>query len=103
METKLEKSCWDSNPWPLFPSYGVLFRVNSIDQHFQTRKDVSKLQVVDENDNDSVEGIMFTKDKAVIMTGTFTSTYEPGKLNRMGLWYKPWFYKVMSLSPWSIA
>ena len=80
-----------------------MFRVNSIDQHFQTRKDVSKLQVVDENDNDSVEGIMFTKDKAVIMTGTFTNTYEPGKLNRMGLWYKPWFYKVMSLYPWSIA
>ena len=52
---------------------------------------------------DSVEGIMFTKDKAVIMTGTFTNTYEPGKLNRMGLWYKPWFYKVMSLYPWSIA
>ena len=50
--------------------------------------------MVDENDNDSVEGIMFTKDKAVIMTGTFTNTYEPGKLNRMGLWYKPWFYKV---------
>ena len=63
--------------------------------NFQTRKDVSKLQVVDENDNDSVEGIMFTKDRAVIMTGTFTNTYEPGKLNRMGLWYKPWFYKVM--------
>ena len=50
--------------------------------------------MVDENDNDSVEGIMFTKDRAVIMTGTFTNTYEDGKLNRMGLWYKPWFYKV---------
>ena len=52
------------------------------------------MDIVDENDNDSVEGVMFTKDKAVIMTGTFTNTYEPGKLNRMGLWYKPWFYKV---------
>jgi hypothetical protein len=77
--------------------------------------------VVDENDNDSVEGIMFTKEQvkikkiilisskqhtsyftrifnfqAVIMTGTFTNTYEPGKLNRMGLWFKPWFYKVRS-------
>jgi delta24-sterol reductase len=50
--------------------------------------------VVDENDNDSVEGIMFTKDKGVIMTGTFCDNYEPGKLNRMGLWFKPWFYKV---------
>ena len=60
----------------------------------ETRKDNSKLDVVDENDNDSVEGIMYTKDKAVIMTGTFVKDYESGKLNRMGLWYKPWFYKV---------
>ena len=36
---------------------------------------------------------MYTKDKAVIMTGTFVDSYEPGKLNRMGRWYKPWFYK----------
>ncbi len=32
----------------------------------QTRKDNSKLQVVDENDNDSVEGIMFTKEQVKI-------------------------------------
>jgi len=59
----------------------------------ETKKDVTKLEVVDENDNDSVEGIMFTKDTAVVMTGTFVDNYESGKLNRMGLWYKPWFYK----------
>ena len=59
----------------------------------ETKKDVSKLEVIDENDNDSVEGIMFTKDTAVVMTGTFVDNYESGKLNRMGLWYKPWFYK----------
>lgn len=61
----------------------------------ETKKDVNKLDVIDENDNDSVEGIMYTKDKAVIMTGTFVDNYEPGKLNRMGLWYKPWFYKYV--------
>jgi hypothetical protein len=27
----------------------------------ETKKDVAKIEVVDENDNDSVEGIMFTK------------------------------------------
>ena len=59
----------------------------------ETKKDSSKLQSIDESDNDSVEGIMFTKEKAVIMTGTFTDTYEPHLLNRLGLWYKTWFYK----------
>ena len=36
---------------------------------------------------------MYSKEKSVIMTGTFTDTYESGLLNRMGRWYKPWFYK----------
>ena len=60
----------------------------------RTKKDNSKLNEIDEDDNDSVEGIMYTKNKAVIMSGTFVDQYEPGKLNRMGLWFKPWFYKV---------
>jgi delta24-sterol reductase len=59
----------------------------------ETRKDNAKLEVVDENDNDSVEGIMFTKEKGVVMTGTFTNSCERNTLNRIGLWYKPWFYK----------
>jgi len=59
----------------------------------ETNKDISKLNEIDENDNDSVEGIMYTKNTAVIMTGTFVDNYEPDKLNRMGLWFKPWFYK----------
>ena len=29
----------------------------------------------------------------LLLTGTFVDTYEPGKLNRLGLWFKPWFYK----------
>ena len=36
---------------------------------------------------------MFSKEKSVIMTGTFTDTYESRLLNRIGRWYKPWFYK----------
>jgi len=45
--------------------------------------------------NDSVEGIAFSKDAAVIMTGQFVdaSQVESSKLNRIGLWYKPWFYQ----------
>merc|ERR1712050_227331 len=44
--------------------------------------------------NDSVEGIAYSKNEAVIMTGTFVEEYEveSNKVNNMGLWYKPWFY-----------
>lgn len=60
----------------------------------ETKKNEKNYKTVDENDNDSVEGIMFSKNEAVIMTGTFVDHYESDKLNRIGLWYKPWFYKV---------
>lgn len=45
--------------------------------------------------NDSVEGIAFSKDTAVVMTGTFVEEkeVEKDKINKMGLWYKPWFYQ----------
>jgi len=44
--------------------------------------------------NDSVEGIAYSRDKAVIMTGNFVEAkeIESEKVNNMGLWYKPWFY-----------
>jgi len=47
-----------------------------------------------ETGNDSVEGIAYSKDSAVIMTGVFVDRDEVDwrKVNRMGLWYKPWFY-----------
>jgi len=43
----------------------------------------------------SVEGIAFSKDSAVIMSGSFVeeSHVEWDKVNRLGLWYKPWFYQ----------
>ncbi|XP_066995302.2 delta(24)-sterol reductase isoform X2 [Anabrus simplex] len=42
--------------------------------------------------NQFVEGLMFSKDEGVIMTGNMVSEYIPGKLNRIGKWYKPWFF-----------
>lgn len=59
----------------------------------ETKKD----EMMGATDNDSVEGIMFSREEAVIMTGTFTDECEPDKLNRMGLWFKPWFYTVMPM------
>ena len=45
--------------------------------------------------NDSVEGIMYNANEAVIMTGEFVEEeeVEADRINRMGRWYKPWFYK----------
>ena len=48
----------------------------------------------DTNQNDFVEGLVYSRDTAVIMCGTLTDDLGPdGRLNSIGLWYKPWFYK----------
>ncbi len=45
-------------------------------------------------DNDFVEGLVYSRDSAVIMRGNFTNDIESdGTLNAIGRWYKPWFYK----------
>ena len=31
--------------------------------------------------------------QAVVMTGNLVDCCEPGKLNEIGTWYKPWFFK----------
>lgn len=44
-------------------------------------------------ENTFVEGLQYSRDAAVIMTGTMTDHAEPGKVNRIGLHFKPWFFK----------
>ena len=44
--------------------------------------------------NDFVEGLVYSRDSAVIMRGNFTNDIgSDGIVNAIGLWYKPWFYK----------
>jgi len=44
--------------------------------------------------NDFVEGLVYSRDSAVIMRGSLTDEILPdGRLNPIGHWYKPWFYK----------
>ena len=31
--------------------------------------------------------------QAVVMTGNLVDCCEPGKLNEIGVWHKPWFFK----------
>jgi len=68
------------------PSYSLEDTVNFLSN--ETHK---------ETDNDSVEGIAYSKDTAVIMTGQFVDNdqVENSKINRQGLWYKPWFYQYV--------
>ncbi|KAL2089571.1 hypothetical protein ACEWY4_014259 [Coilia grayii] len=44
-------------------------------------------------ENKFVEGLQYSLDEAVIMTGTMTNEAEPDKINRIGLYYKAWFFK----------
>ncbi|TAK64796.1 FAD-binding protein [Methylobacter sp.] len=48
----------------------------------------------DTEQNDFVEGLVYGRDRAVIMVGNFVDAVGPdGSLNAIGRWYKPWFYK----------
>ncbi|KAJ8388495.1 hypothetical protein AAFF_G00133710 [Aldrovandia affinis] len=44
-------------------------------------------------ENQFVEGLQYSVDEAVIMTGVMTDEAEPDKVNRIGLYFKPWFFK----------
>ena len=45
--------------------------------------------------NDFVEGLMYSRDQMVVMPARFAdaSEVESAKLNPIGRWHKPWFYK----------
>ena len=47
----------------------------------------------DTQSNQFVECLMYDRDRSVIMTGTMTDSCEPAKLNEIGKWFKPWFFK----------
>ncbi|XP_050995101.1 delta(24)-sterol reductase [Labeo rohita] len=44
-------------------------------------------------ENQFVEGLQYSRDEAVIMTGTMTDHAEPDKTNCIGYYYKPWFFR----------
>lgn len=49
-----------------------------------------------ENPPDFVEATVFTKESAVVMSGDFatpTTPEEKSKINPIGRWHKPWFFK----------
>ncbi|XP_043941436.1 delta(24)-sterol reductase [Protopterus annectens] len=50
-------------------------------------------QASSNKDNHFVEGLIYSKDEAVIMTGVLCDEAEPGLVNSIGNYYKPWFFK----------
>ena len=45
-----------------------------------------------------VECLVFGLDRAVVVTGKMVDCCHPDKLNEIGLWHKPWFYKHVQVS-----
>lgn len=95
-----------SVPW----SYGTLGFLVAVEMKIIPAKPYVKLRYIPVNTNsqivskfteeslnternDFVEALQYSYDRAVIMTGSFSDTHEIGKLNEIGTWYKPWFYK----------
>jgi delta24-sterol reductase len=64
--------------------------VYSLDETVEVFEEASRKT----EDNDFVEGLVYSRDMAVIMRGTFTNDLgSDDTLNGIGRWYKPWFYK----------
>eukprot|EP01128_Nolandella_sp_AFSM9_P011796 TRINITY_DN8714_c0_g1_i1.p1 TRINITY_DN8714_c0_g1~~TRINITY_DN8714_c0_g1_i1.p1 ORF type:complete len:563 (+),score=148.24 TRINITY_DN8714_c0_g1_i1:185-1690(+) len=48
---------------------------------------------IDNEENEFIEALSYSKDKFVLMTGTFTNTPEKSKIHEIGAYHGPWFYK----------
>lgn len=55
--------------------------------------EVYEREVRRDSGNQFVECLVFSKDTAVVMTGNMVDSCHPDKLNEIGRWYKPWFFK----------
>ncbi|EDQ86828.1 uncharacterized protein MONBRDRAFT_27834 [Monosiga brevicollis MX1] len=43
-------------------------------------------------DLDFIETLIYSRDEMVLMKGAMVDKPEPGKVNAIGTWYKPWFF-----------
>ncbi|CAH0562714.1 unnamed protein product [Brassicogethes aeneus] len=101
-----EPDLFYSIPW----SYGTLGILVSVDIMMIPAKQFCKLNYKpvrgleniakefeeaskNKNDNEFVECLLYSKNEAVLMTGNQTNSIEEDKVNIIGKWYKPWFFK----------
>jgi delta24-sterol reductase len=40
-----------------------------------------------------IESLVYSKEKAVVMLADMVDSCEVSKLNKIGKWHKPWFFK----------
>jgi delta24-sterol reductase len=77
---------------PIIPA-GRFVRVEYHPCHTQEQLVETFTHQIKVEDNDFVEGLVYKKSSGVIMTGQMTNTADPLKLNEIGKWHKPWFFK----------
>ncbi|ETW04537.1 hypothetical protein H310_03771 [Aphanomyces invadans] len=63
--------------------------VSSLDEACHVFESASK----DTEANHFVEALMFTLNKGVVMTGSMVNQVDSTKVNAIGTWHKPWFFK----------
>jgi delta24-sterol reductase len=72
-------------PW-VHVRYLPVYRLNDVCESFT--------RIVCRDDSpEFVEGIVYGRDRGVIITGDFADGPEDAKVNAIGRWFKPWFYK----------
>jgi len=55
--------------------------------------EVFEREVERSDKNDFVECLVFSQNQGVVMTGNMVDSCQPGQLNEIGRWFKPWFFK----------
>jgi len=60
------------------------------------QEEAAKGQMLESKDcADFIEGLAFSPSEYVIMLGYFETAAESSLINRIGRWYKPWFYRYV--------
>jgi len=77
---------------PIIPA-GRFVRVEYHPCHTQEQIIETFSSQIKKPENDFVEGLVYSRTTGVIMTGQMTNTADPLKLNEIGKWHKPWFFK----------
>ncbi|XP_023217183.1 delta(24)-sterol reductase-like [Centruroides sculpturatus] len=62
---------------------------------FSTEELINRLrfETMRKDASEFVECLMFDKERSVVMSADMTDIVEKEKINKIGKWYKPWFYK----------
>lgn len=106
------ETCSESNNPDLFYSvpwsYGTLGILTAVEIRLIPAKKFVKLNYMplkndqiaaefvkasQDSGNEFVEVLMYSKNEAVLMTGTMSDDPDSAKINSIGRWYKPWFFK----------